>query len=157
MTQLPVPHAATAPSRPRRLLLAVTESDSHAVGNKLLERHLTQQGYEVLNLGVCTPVEEIAAAARDFCPEAIILSSQNGHAFDDLARLPEALHSVDVPAVPIYLGGNLSVGTTKDLDSLKHQFLTLGVQVVEALEHLELRLLAPAPCMEENTDATPTR
>lgn len=137
----PASHAIDSPlARRRRVLLAVPESDCHVVGNKLLELFLTQQGYEVHNLGACTPAQEIAAAAREFQPDAIVISSQNGHAFEDLTPLPEALQAMRVTGVPIYLGGNLSVGADKRLGDLAQQFLTLGVQVMASIAQIEQRL-----------------
>lgn len=133
----------TPPAQPPKLLLAVPESDAHVVGNKLLEFFLRQQGYLVRNLGVCSPAQEIAEAARDWQPDAILLSSQNGHAFEDLAPLQAMLHAMGVHEVPIYLGGNLSVGADKHLADVTHHFLTIGVQVVDTMETV-LQLL-PAP------------
>jgi methylaspartate mutase sigma subunit len=113
------------------------------VGNKLLEWFLTDRGYLVCNLGVCTPAQEIAEMARDWHPDAILISSQNGHAFEDLAPLQGMLHTLGVPEVPIYLGGNLSVGADKQLADVTQHFLTIGLRVVDTMETV-LRLL-PAP------------
>ncbi|MYR02123.1 methylaspartate mutase, partial [Streptomyces sp. SID6139] len=39
-------------------------SDSHAVANQLIAHGLRAQGFDVVNLGTCTPVAEFAAACR---------------------------------------------------------------------------------------------
>lgn len=134
------PHTPS-PSRPRRLLLAVPESDCHVVVNKLLEWHLVRHGYTVHNLGVCTPVQEIAEAARALQPDAIVLSTQNGHALADLTPLPAAMDAAGVAGIPVYLGGNLSVGADKHLDDPTRRFRALGIQVVESFDHMDRLLL----------------
>lgn len=131
-----------APARRRRVLLAVPASDCHVVINTLLAWHLQRHGVSVRNLGVCTPTAEIAAAAREFQPDAIVLSSQNGHALADLADLPQALQAAGVTGVPVYLGGNLSVGAEKSLEAPAQRFRALGMQVVESLAAMERLLLA---------------
>lgn len=132
---------STPPGRPRRVLLAVPESDSHVVVNKLLEWHLIRHGCEVRNLGVCTPAQEIAAAAREFQPDAIVLSAQNGHALEDLTSLPAVMEAAGVAGVPVYLGGNLSVGADKQLDDPTQRFRALGIQVVQSFDHMDRLLL----------------
>lgn len=139
-----VAHYTDTPlARRGRILLAVPESDCHVVGNKLLEFFLIQNGYEVHNLGACTPAQEIAAAARELQPDAIVISSHNGHAFEDLMPLSEAMHAMGVPGVPVYLGGKLLVGADKRFDGLPRQFSAIGVQVVASIEELEQRLSLP--------------
>lgn len=129
------------PGRPRRVLLAVPETDCHIVVNKLLEWHLLQHGCAVRNLGVCTPTQEIAAAAREFAPDAIVLSTQNGHALADLASLPAAMEAAGVAGVPVYLGGHLSVGADKHLEDHTQRFRALGIQVVESFDQMDRLLL----------------
>ena len=141
MTSNISPMSPQRPVQPRRVLLAVPESDSHVVVNKLLEFHFRQHGYDVYNLGVCTPVRDIAAAARDFLPEAIVLSAQNGHAYDDLTALPAALRAVGITEIPVYLGGNLTVGAEKQIEDITQCFRALGIQVVESFIHMDQLLL----------------
>lgn len=126
----------------KRLLLAVPESDCHVVANKLVEFICKANGHEVLNLGVCTPTAEIAAAAREFQPDAIILSCQNGHALNDLATLPEELHTAGMAHLPVYAGGHLAVGATQDPRLVHTQFQSLGITVLSSLEQLPALLTA---------------
>ncbi|MFF2148173.1 cobalamin-dependent protein [Kitasatospora sp. NPDC058190] len=112
------------PSGPgeRMVILGVAESDAHAVANHLIGMQLRGHGFTVLNLGVCTPLEEFADAL-DAHPqaEAVLIGSLNGHAHQDLQGLPE-LRAAGRLRCPVIVGGNLSVGSHKteaDLERLR--------------------------------------
>lgn len=98
------------PARPPLVILGVAESDSHAVANHLIARHLRAHGYVVVNLGVCTPLTEFADALARF-PEAVavLIGSLNGHAWEDLRDLP-VLRAAGRILCPVVVGGNLSNG-----------------------------------------------
>lgn len=128
----------------KTILLATPASDCHVVANKLLEFVCRQLGYDVYNLGVCTPTEEIVATAKEHCPTAILISSQNGHAFTDLAPLQEALREAGLAHLPVYAGGNLSVGAHKDPHLLRAQFQAIGVNVLESFDELKPLLVSLA-------------
>ena len=61
------------------IILGVAESDAHAVANHLIAMHLREHGFDVLNLGVCTPLADFAAAHLAH-PEtnAVVIGSLNG-------------------------------------------------------------------------------
>ncbi|MEV7970160.1 cobalamin-dependent protein [Sphaerisporangium sp. NPDC088356] len=97
----------------RLVILGVTESDAHAVANRLIAMMLRRHGLEVVNLGVCTPLAEFADALdRHPGAEAVLIGSLNGHAHHDLRDLP-ALRAAGRLCRPVILGGNLSVGSHK--------------------------------------------
>ncbi|WBB78040.1 cobalamin-dependent protein [Micromonospora sp. WMMD882] len=100
------------------VILGVAASDAHAVANHLIAMHLREHGFDVVNLGVCTPLTEFADAL-DAHPdaEAVIIGSLNGHAHADLQGLPE-LRAAGRLHRPVILGGNLSVGSHKSDDDL---------------------------------------
>ncbi|MBI4237786.1 MAG: cobalamin B12-binding domain-containing protein [Deltaproteobacteria bacterium] len=110
----------------RPIILGVTESDCHVVANRLIELQLRADGWSVLNLGVCTPVAEFAAAYAEH-PDtpAILIGSLNGHGYDDLQTLPRYRERYDIHC-PIVLGGNLSVGSQKT-HADETRFYALGV------------------------------
>ncbi|MFJ3090091.1 cobalamin-dependent protein [Streptomyces sp. NPDC086838] len=109
------PHRLTnpppAPRHGRLVILGVAASDAHAVANQLIAMRLRHDGFLVVNLGVCTPLEEFADAL-DANPgaEAVVIGSLNGHAYEDLRDLP-ALRAAGRLGVPVVLGGNLSAGS----------------------------------------------
>jgi methylaspartate mutase sigma subunit len=92
-----------------RVALAVPGDDVHVVANQLAESVLKALGYEVVNLGVLVPVAELVETAAAERPDAILLSSLNGHALANCGELPARLRDAEID-VPVFLGGNLSVG-----------------------------------------------
>ncbi|GGK22237.1 methylaspartate mutase [Pilimelia terevasa] len=111
---------------PRVVILGVTASDAHAVANHLIAHALRGHGFTVVNLGTCTPVSEFAAAcAAHPAAEAVIIGSVNGHALEDLRDLRDA-KATGAIGCPVILGGNLSVGSTKD-EGVHSRLYDLGV------------------------------
>ncbi|ACY16852.1 cobalamin-dependent protein [Haliangium ochraceum] len=126
------------------IILGVAASDSHVVGNYLLAHYLREHGLEVVNLGVCTPLAEFMRAYEQH-PDAlaIAIGSLNGHAVEDLRQLAllKRRHRV---TCPVFVGGNLSVGSQKR-DDVASTLTRLGVtKVLASPEQLlaELRLLS---------------
>lgn len=124
-----------------RVLLAVPESDCHVVACKLLQLYLERAGYEVHNLGATTPSVDIADAAERCHPIAILLSSQNGHALMDLQNLRAELKKRRI-AVPVYLGGNLTVGGRTSSEIVRRAFQGIGIEVLDSFEDAAQRLAA---------------
>lgn len=119
----------------RVVVLAVPVSDCHVVANRLLERFLAEEGYEVHNLGVCTPTAEIADAVARLDPLAVLVGSQNGHALQDLADLRARLTVCGArPNLPVYVGGNLTVGSDKSGVNVTEAFAEIGLSVVGTFE-----------------------
>jgi methylaspartate mutase sigma subunit len=111
---------------PRLVILGVAASDAHAVANQVIAMMLRQKGFVVINLGVCTPLEEFADAYRAYPhAEAVLIGSLNGHAYEDLKALPQ-LRSAGELACPIVVGGNLSVGSHKSPETA-NRLRALGV------------------------------
>lgn len=98
----------------RTVILGVAASDAHAVANRLIAMQLAEHGFTVVNLGVCTPLVEFAAALLEHPEaEAVLIGSVNGHAVTDFADLP-VLRADGMLDRPVIVGGNLSVGSRKD-------------------------------------------
>ncbi len=113
----------------RKVILGVTASDAHVVGNHMIAFWLREKGFEVVNLGACTPVTEFAQAARNHPDaEAMLIGSLNGHAASDLQGLRDAKQCGDIRC-PVLIGGNLSVGADKKESDLR-RFFSLGVDHV---------------------------
>jgi methylaspartate mutase sigma subunit len=119
----------TDETQQRSVILGVARSDAHAVANHLIAMRLRMAGFEVINLGVCTPLEDFAEALAR-CPdaEAVIIGSLNGHAYEDLSDLP-ALRAIGRLHCPVIVGGNLSVGSHKAGDE-RDRLLKLGIDYV---------------------------
>ncbi len=128
----------------KTVLLATPASDCHVVANKLLEFVCQKPGYKVHNFGVCTPTEDIVAAAKEYHPTAILVSSQNGHALTDLASLHQDLQAVGLAHIPVYAGGNLSVGANKNPQLVREQFQAIGISVLDSFDALRPLLVSLA-------------
>jgi 5-methyltetrahydrofolate--homocysteine methyltransferase len=57
-----------------RIVLATVKGDVHDIGKNLVDIILTNNGYEVRNLGIKQPIDAIIAAAEEFDADAIGLS-----------------------------------------------------------------------------------
>lgn len=130
----------------RLVILGVTESDSHAVANRLIAMRLRAHGLVVVNLGVCTPLREFADAVdRHPDAEAVLIGSLNGHAYEDLRDLP-VLRAGGRLRRPVVLGGNLSVGSHKTPGALARlralgvdHILTDAAGIIPLLDDLRAR------------------
>jgi len=120
----------------RKVILGVAESDSHIVANHLIAFMLRAEGFEVLNLGACTSVEEFTEAyENNEDAEAILIGSLNGHACRDLAPMKK-MKSEGRIKCPVILGGNLSVGYEKNLNDHR-KFFDIGIdRIIET--HLDI-------------------
>jgi methylaspartate mutase sigma subunit len=111
------------------VILGVAASDPHVVANHLIAMHLRDSGFDVINLGACTPVEEFVEAwQRHPGALAILIGSLNGHAAEDLAGLGDLKRDYQVRC-PVIVGGNLSVGANKTGDEAA-RLLADGVDAV---------------------------
>ncbi len=137
------------------VILGVAASDAHAVANHLIAHSLRECGYEVVNLGTCTPVEEFAVAAEQR-PHALalIIGSLNGHIHEDLHDLRAAQKAGRITC-PVIVGGNLSVGSHKDDADIKRLY-ALGVDHLLA-DSADLPTLLESLESERRTTRAPER
>jgi methylaspartate mutase sigma subunit len=125
----PQPQGWQAEGSRGTVILGVTGSDTHVVANHLIAHMLRENGYKVVNLGACTPLQDFMEAhAQNPDALAIVIGSLNGHAKDDLRGLLETKEQYGIRC-PVILGGNLSVGSKKEL-GLEEYFKKLGVDLV---------------------------
>ncbi|PKW16747.1 cobalamin B12-binding domain-containing protein [Saccharopolyspora spinosa] len=97
------------PSLPR-VLLSTISSDSHTWNLVFLQLLLEEGGNEVINLGPCVPDELLLESARKHEPDAIVISTVNGHGHIDGSRLIKKLRSVPgLRDVPTIIGGKLGI------------------------------------------------
>ncbi|MBX7147051.1 MAG: cobalamin-dependent protein [Alphaproteobacteria bacterium] len=118
----------THSSKPK-IILGVAESDAHIVANHLIAIYLRDCGFDVVNLGACTPVQDFMDAYMENSSAiAIVIGSLNGHAAEDLQELESLKKKYNVNC-PIILGGNLSVGSEKE-KNLHSNLKKLGVDII---------------------------
>lgn len=98
-----------------RCLLATIESDSHMWNLVYLQLWLEEQGFEVNNLGCCTPQTDLAEAIEGFEPDLVVVSSVNGHGHYQGRQMIENIRRHDA-GVTCVIGGKL---TTSESDTLR--------------------------------------
>ena len=72
-----------------KIVLATVKGDVHDIGKNLVEIILSNNGYQVINLGIKVPPEELIQAWREHQPDAIGLSRPAGE-----ERAPDGDHGV---------------------------------------------------------------
>ncbi|MGA4844602.1 cobalamin B12-binding domain-containing protein [Streptomyces sp. G45] len=104
------------------MLITGTSSDSHTWNLIFLQLMLEEMGHTVANLGPTPPDELVVAEALAHRPTLIVVSSVNGHGFNDGLRLIKAIRAEDALAdTTVVIGGKLStdglrnVGYTRQL------------------------------------------
>lgn len=98
-----------------RILLATVKGDVHDIGKNIVSVVMTCNGYEIRDLGVMVPAEDIVCAAREYCPDTIGLS---GLITPSLAEMAETVRRLAEAGfrVPIIIGG----ATTSALHTAIH-------------------------------------
>jgi methylmalonyl-CoA mutase cobalamin-binding subunit len=67
------------PAKPRVAVIATVPSDSHMWNLVYIELVLRERGWEVINLGACTPPELVVETCMAERPDLLVISSVNGH------------------------------------------------------------------------------
>lgn len=110
----------------RTVVTGVAGDDIHVMGIRLVEHALKAAGANVVSLGVMTPVEEFVEAAIETAADAVVLSSSNGHAAIACDGIREVFIEAGIGSMPLYIGGNLTVGRTVSHEDVERQFKILG-------------------------------
>jgi len=102
----------TAPARraPTVVVSGLT-SDAHTWNLVFLQLLIEELGYHVVNLGPCVPDDLLVDECRRLDPAMVVISSVNGHGYQDGRRVAALLRSCEqLAATPLVIGGKL--GTT---------------------------------------------
>ena len=106
-------------------VLGVIGSDSHAVGNKILEHALGHEGIKVVNLGVMVSQDEFIDAAIETGAQAILVASIYGHGEIDCDGLRGRCLERGLDRIVLYVGGNLVIGK-RDFSEVEALFRGMG-------------------------------
>lgn len=109
----------------KKIVIGVIGADVHAVGNKIMDRALSDAGYEVINLGVTVSQEEFINAAIESDADAILVSSLYGQGELDCRGLREKCKEAGIPDILLYVGGNVVIGKQK-FDDVVKRFQAMG-------------------------------
>jgi methylaspartate mutase sigma subunit len=123
----------TGRGSPLAVVVSGLSSDAHTWNLVYLQLLLEELGHRVTNLGACLPEQELAVRCRAIQPDLIVLSSVNGHGWQDglraIATLRECPELMTTPAV---IGGKLD--TVGGDPTMTGQLLDAGFDAV-FIEH----------------------
>ena len=90
------------------IVVSSLSSDSHTWNLIFLQLLLEELGHRVTNLGSCVPDDLLIAECERRRPCLIVLSSVNGHGYQEGLRIIHALRAVPaLAATPVVIGGKL--------------------------------------------------
>ena len=87
-----------------KVLLATVKGDVHDIGKNIVSVVLGCNGYEVIDLGVMVPPEDIVRAALEYKPDAIGLSGLITPSLAEMAETVRQLAEAGI-SVPVMIGG----------------------------------------------------
>jgi methylaspartate mutase sigma subunit len=100
--------AGSQPVTSRRAVIATVPSDSHMWNLIYIELVLRESGWDVLNLGACTPVELVVETCLAERPDLLVVSTVNGHGHIGGRKLISHLRShPELEQLPVVIGGKL--------------------------------------------------
>jgi methylaspartate mutase sigma subunit len=114
---------------PRRIVLSSVSSDAHTWNLVFLQLVLEEMGHDVVNLGACVPDEDLIEACVEHGPDAVVISTVNGHGYADGKRLIGKLRA-RLAEVPVVIGGKLGVSGADD--DYARELVDLGYSAVFA-------------------------
>lgn len=92
------------------VILTGTPSDSHMWNLIFMELFLRENKCKVHNLGPCVPVEEIYEALEKPFYDLVVISSINGHLFQDAIKIITAFpHHPSAHLPPFVIGGKIGI------------------------------------------------
>lgn len=107
------------------IVLGVIGADVHAVGIRVLESALVENGFQVINLGVLNAQKDFIEAAIETNADAILVSSMYGHAELDCEGFWEKCQESGLEDMLLYIGGNLKVGQ-ENFSEVEQRFKKMG-------------------------------
>lgn len=109
----------------KTVVIGVIGADVHAVGNKIIERVLKDEQFNVINIGVLSSQEEFINAAIETNADAILVSSLYGHGELDCKGLKEKCIESNLEHVKLMVGGNIVIGK-QDPQEVISRFKAMG-------------------------------
>ena len=92
------------------VVVAGLPSDAHTWNLVFLQLLLEELGCEVVNLGPCVPERMLVDACRQRDPALVVVSSVNGHGYQDGLRVIRQVRDCpDLADTPVAIGGKLAV------------------------------------------------
>ena len=98
----------------KTIVIGVIGADVHAVGNKIIEYVLKNEGYNVVNVGVLSSQEDFINAAVESNADMILVSSLYGHGEIDCMGLRQKCDEAGLVGIPLFVGGCVLVVIAKE-------------------------------------------
>ncbi|MBA4602156.1 methionine synthase [Thermoactinomyces mirandus] len=141
------PHMDSTGSHARgKVLLATVKGDVHDIGKNLVEMILSNNGYEVVNLGIKVPPEQLIEAVRKEKPDLIGLSGLLVKSARQMAVTVQDLKDAGIE-IPVLVGG--AALTRKFTDTqIASRYNGPVLYAKDAMNGLELanQLMNPGQC-----------
>jgi len=96
--------AAATSSQKRKVLLATVKGDVHDIGKNIVAVVMACNGYEVIDMGVMVPAEQIVAKAREEQVDMIGLSGLITPSLEEMVNVARELRKAGLD-IPIMIGG----------------------------------------------------
>ena len=87
-----------------KIVLATVKGDVHDIGKNLVEIILSNNGFQVVNLGIRVPPEQLISAVREHCPDIVGLSGLLVKSAQQMVITADDLARAGV-STPILVGG----------------------------------------------------
>ena len=122
-----------------RVVLATVKGDVHDIGKNLVDIILTNNGYEVANLGIKVPVSEMVSKAEELGADAIGMSGLLVKSTLVMRENLEELNRLGHSDIPVILGGAALTRTyvEKDLRGVYDGKVFYGKDAFEGLRVLD--------------------
>ncbi|WP_326566375.1 cobalamin-dependent protein [Amycolatopsis rhabdoformis] len=93
-----------------QFIVTSVSSDAHTWNLVFLQLLLEEHGGQVVNLGACTPDELIISECSRVRPDALVISTVNGHGhLDGLRLIRKIRQSPELATLKVVIGGKLGV------------------------------------------------
>jgi methylaspartate mutase sigma subunit len=93
-----------------RFIVTSVSSDAHMWNLVFLQLLLEERGGEVVNLGACVPDDVILAECRTKRPDALVVSTVNGHGhLDGLRLIKQIRNDPELADLRVVIGGKLGI------------------------------------------------
>jgi methylaspartate mutase sigma subunit len=97
------------------VLVSSMASDAHTWNLVFLQLVIEELGHRVVNLGPCVPDDVLVDACETLAPRMVVLSSVNGHGYQEGLRVIGKLRAAQAGArTPMVIGGKLDVSGSTD-------------------------------------------
>ena len=129
----PIEYRRASPSRARRgapVVVSSVSSDSHTWNLVFLQLLIEELGFEVVNLGACVPDDLLVSECVSIRPGLVVISSVNGHGYQDALRVIERLRAhPQLARVPMVIGGKLGTSGGQSAEQVE-DLLAAGFDAV---------------------------